>query len=57
MKNILKLAACLLIMPALFAQTPSLSGYVNPFIGTQEMGHTFPGASVPFGFVQLSPDT
>ena len=30
---------------------------VNPFIGTQEMGHTFPGACVPFGFVQLSPDT
>ncbi|MEI7725830.1 MAG: GH92 family glycosyl hydrolase [Bacteroidota bacterium] len=35
----------------------SLAGYVNPFIGTQEMGHTFPGACVPFGFVQLSPDT
>jgi putative alpha-1,2-mannosidase len=31
--------------------------YVNPFIGTQEMGHTYPGASVPFGMVQLSPDT
>jgi predicted alpha-1,2-mannosidase len=31
--------------------------YVNPFIGTQEMGHTFPGACVPFGMVQLSPDT
>lgn len=31
--------------------------YVNPFIGTQEMGHTFPGACVPFGMVQLSPET
>jgi len=31
--------------------------FVNPFIGTEEMGHTFPGACVPFGFVQLSPDT
>lgn len=31
--------------------------YVDPFIGTQEMGHTFPGACVPFGFVQLSPET
>jgi len=30
---------------------------VNPLIGTREMGHTFPGACVPFGFVQLSPDT
>ena len=31
--------------------------YVSPLIGTQKMGHTFPGATVPFGAVQLSPDT
>jgi len=31
--------------------------YVNPFIGTGGHGHTFPGACVPFGMVQLSPDT
>jgi len=31
--------------------------YVNPLIGTQRMGHVFPGATVPFGMVQLSPDT
>jgi predicted alpha-1,2-mannosidase len=31
--------------------------YVNPFIGTDEHGHTYPGAVVPFGMVQLSPDT
>lgn len=31
--------------------------YVNPLIGTSKMGHTFPGATVPFGAVQLSPDT
>ncbi|GHV48898.1 sugar hydrolase [Bacteroidia bacterium] len=31
--------------------------YVNPFIGTAKMGHTFPGACVPHGIVQLSPDT
>lgn len=30
---------------------------VDPFIGTGPDGHTFPGASVPFGMVQLSPDT
>jgi len=30
---------------------------VNPFIGTDAHGHTYPGASVPFGMVQLSPDT
>jgi len=31
--------------------------YVNPFIGTGGHGHNFPGASMPFGMVQLSPDT
>ena len=31
--------------------------YVNPLVGTGGHGHTFPGASVPFGMVQLSPDT
>jgi predicted alpha-1,2-mannosidase len=31
--------------------------YVDPLIGTQRMGHVYPGASAPFGMVQLSPDT
>jgi predicted alpha-1,2-mannosidase len=31
--------------------------YVDPFIGTDFHGHTYPGATVPFGEVQLSPDT
>jgi predicted alpha-1,2-mannosidase len=39
-----------------FAQR-DLTRYVNPFIGTAGHGHTFPGAIVPFGMVQLSPDT
>jgi predicted alpha-1,2-mannosidase len=40
------------------AQTKTdLYKYVKPIIGTQKMGHTFPGATVPFGMVQLSPDT
>ena len=30
---------------------------VDPFIGTGGHGHTFPGATLPFGMVQLSPDT
>ena len=34
----------------------SLISYVDPFIGTGGHGHTFPGAAVPFGMVQLSPD-
>ncbi|HBF21267.1 MAG TPA: sugar hydrolase [Cryomorphaceae bacterium] len=31
--------------------------YVNPFVGTSKMGHVFPGATAPFGMVQLSPQT
>src|SRR6201996_139922 len=35
----------------------SYNQYVDPFIGTSATGHTFPGATVPFGMVQLSPET
>ena len=35
----------------------SPTGYVNPFIGTDDHGHTFPGAALPGGLVQLGPDT
>ncbi len=35
----------------------SLTSYVNPIIGTGGHGHTFPGAILPFGMVQVSPDT
>ena len=34
-----------------------LTAYVNTFIGTGGHGHTYPGATMPFGMVQLSPDT
>ena len=34
----------------------SLTKYVNPFMGTANHGHVYPGATVPFGMVQLSPD-
>lgn len=55
-----KMLSCCLALAAgvmpLFAEQ-DLVGYVNPIIGTNNMGHTFPGACVPFGLVQLSPDT
>ncbi|MGQ4510799.1 GH92 family glycosyl hydrolase [Streptomyces sp. DW26H14] len=35
----------------------ALTSLVNPFIGSQDEGNTYPGATVPFGMVQLSPDT
>lgn len=46
----------LLLSPSLlFGQ--DLVQYVKPIIGTAKMGHTYPGATVPFGMVQLSPET
>ena len=55
MKRRLVLLSCLFCLSAaLHAQHVQ---YVDPFIGTAGMGHTFPGACVPFGGVQLSPDT
>ena len=38
-------------------QSDSLISKVDPFIGTGGHGHTYPGATTPFGMVQLSPDT
>lgn len=49
------LFSILFITSASFAQ--DFAKYVNPFIGTGGHGHTFPGATVPYGMVQLSPDT
>ncbi|MGH9947634.1 MAG: GH92 family glycosyl hydrolase [Pyrinomonadaceae bacterium] len=52
---ILLSAFCLL--PTANAQPRDFTRWVNPFIGTGGHGHTFPGATMPFGMVQLSPDT
>ena len=58
---------CLLLMASglmlMSSCSPSAScdadyaSYVNPFIGTGGHGHTFPGAVVPNGMIQPSPDT
>ena len=48
------LVGALLTGPAM-AQTPHLTSYVDPFIGTGGHGHVFLGANVPFGAVQLGP--
>jgi len=47
----------LILLISSFALGQNPSQYVNPFIGTGGHGHTFPGATLPFGMVQLSPDT
>jgi len=58
MKNIAFCLILLLLFPlAANSQDGDILKFVNPFIGTDRMGHTYPGATVPFGMVQLSPDT
>ncbi|MEP6848126.1 MAG: GH92 family glycosyl hydrolase, partial [Acidobacteriota bacterium] len=54
------LRVCGLILFLVFgaaAQKNDFTRWVDPFIGTGGHGHTFPGATMPFGMVQLSPDT
>ena len=55
-----KLVFCVIITSLIFGcslQKGRLAREVNPFVGTGFHGHTYPGATVPFGAVQLSPDT
>ena len=52
---LLALAACTTTPKADYVANPA--DYIDPFIGTGGHGHTFPGATVPFGMVQFSPDT
>lgn len=61
--NIKYFISLLLVIPGLFFScndindSPDYTRYVDPFIGTGGHGHTFPGATLPFGMVQVSPDT
>ncbi len=69
MKFRIKITILLLMIVTILIPTTILKGeakktglitafeWVNPFIGTDEMGHCYPGATLPFGMVQLSPDT
>lgn len=50
-------AAVLHGSPAAAAAAEDPVDLVHPFVGTQNFGNTFPGASAPFGMVQVSPDT
>lgn len=56
MKKIVAICALFINAGLLSAQTSPIER-VNPIIGTNSMGHTFPGACAPHGIVQLSPDT
>ena len=50
------ICACALCACAVENTTQDLARQVNPFIGTDFTGNTYPGAQVPHGMVQLSPD-
>jgi predicted alpha-1,2-mannosidase len=61
MKNITLFLLCFVLFVGCKKQTvksyndKDLTKYVNPFIGTGGHGHTYPGAAVPFGMLQISP--
>jgi len=59
MRMITRLAVPIFFLFVFACGTPreeDLTAWVDPFIGTGGHGHTFPGAVLPFGGVQLSPD-
>jgi predicted alpha-1,2-mannosidase len=51
-----KLVLALLSLQSITVSAQQLVKYVDPFLGTGGHGHVYPGATVPFGMVQLSPD-
>ena len=56
-KRLFLVWSCLVsILPGM-AQTEKLTDYVNPFVGTDGYGNVYPGAQIPFGGIQMSPDT
>lgn len=57
LKEIIYAALAFFVCSSCSSGKQSPVDYVDPFIGTGFHGHTYPGATVPFGAVQLSPDT
>lgn len=51
------ITTCWMVITGCQTLPPPLHLEVDPFIGTGGHGHTYPGATSPFGMVQLSPDT
>ena len=50
-------AGAVTLLAAATSAGAAVTDYAKPLIGTADHGHVFPGATVPFGLVQLSPDT
>lgn len=63
MKNMVYCAVVALVLCAcsskssFFKKSPNYCSYVNTLIGTGNDGHTYPGATTPFGLIQASPET
>ena len=58
MKKIIALLTAVLLAGTIAkAQEDRLTSYVNPFIGTAGFGNVYPGAQLPYGGIQISPDT
>ena len=55
-KKLFLVLSCLATLPGM-AQTEKMIEYVNPFVGTDGYGNVYPGAQIPFGGIQISPDT
>lgn len=56
-KTLITAACCLIAIVTAQAQQEQLTQYVNPFVGTDGFGNVYPGAQLPFGGIQISPDT
>lgn len=57
MKKLSLLRAFVLAFFCVETSAQELTQYVNPFVGTAGFGNVYPGAQVPFGGIQISPDT
>ena len=54
--GLILMASCTGPTPQKVEQPDRFTDFVDPFIGTGDHGHTYPGAAFPFGQIQLSPD-
>lgn len=53
----LLIAITMSVSLSLYSNNERLVDYVNPFVGTEGYGNVYPGAQIPFGGIQISPDT
>ncbi len=57
MRKLVCIALSCLVSAFASAQSERLTDYVNPFVGTDGYGNVYPGSQIPFGGIQISPDT